>query len=58
MLGLSAMLLIDPKLPHIDHYRGATLVAPSHHEAEAATHMRVRTDEDAARAAAVMTISG
>jgi rfaE bifunctional protein kinase chain/domain len=46
-------VLIDPKIPHIDHYRGATLVTPNHHEAELATHMRLRTDEDAARAAAV-----
>lgn len=46
-------VLIDPKIPHIDHYRGATLVTPNHHEAEVATHMRVRTDEDAARAAVV-----
>jgi rfaE bifunctional protein kinase chain/domain len=46
-------VLIDPKIPHIDHYHGATLVTPNHHEAEIATHMRVRTDEDAARAAAV-----
>ena len=46
-------VLIDPKIPHIDRYRGATLVTPNHHEAEVAAHMRVRTDEDAARAAAV-----
>jgi D-beta-D-heptose 7-phosphate kinase/D-beta-D-heptose 1-phosphate adenosyltransferase len=46
-------MLIDPKIPHIDHYRGATLVTPNHHEAEVATHMRVRTDEDAARVAVV-----
>jgi D-beta-D-heptose 7-phosphate kinase/D-beta-D-heptose 1-phosphate adenosyltransferase len=46
-------VLVDPKIPHIDYYRGATLVTPNHHETEVATHMRVRTDEDAARAAAV-----
>jgi D-beta-D-heptose 7-phosphate kinase/D-beta-D-heptose 1-phosphate adenosyltransferase len=46
-------VLIDPKVPHIDYYRGATLVTPNHHEAEVAAHMRVRTDEDAARAAVV-----
>jgi D-beta-D-heptose 7-phosphate kinase/D-beta-D-heptose 1-phosphate adenosyltransferase len=46
-------VLIDPKIPHIEFYRGATLVTPNHHEAEVAAHMRVRTDEDATRAAAV-----
>ena len=46
-------VLIDPKIPHIDYYRGATLVTPNHHEAEIAAHMRVRTDEDAAGAARV-----
>ncbi len=32
-------LLVDPKIPHIGYYRGATLVTPNHHEAEiAAAH--------------------
>jgi rfaE bifunctional protein kinase chain/domain len=44
-------LLVDPKIPHIGYYRGATLVTPNHHEAEIATHMRIRTDEDARSAA-------
>lgn len=44
-------LLVDPKIPHIGYYRGATLVTPNHHEAEIATHMRIRTDEDARDAA-------
>ena len=44
-------LLVDPKIPHIAYYRGATLVTPNHHEAEIATHMRIRTDDDARRAA-------
>jgi D-beta-D-heptose 7-phosphate kinase/D-beta-D-heptose 1-phosphate adenosyltransferase len=43
-------VLVDPKIPHIDYYAGATLVTPNHHEAEVATHMRIRTDEDARRA--------
>jgi len=46
-------VLVDPKIPHIDYYRGTTLVTPNHHEAEVATHMRIRTHEDAARAAHV-----
>jgi rfaE bifunctional protein kinase chain/domain len=43
-------VLVDPKIPHIDYYAGATLVTPNHHEAEIATHMRIRTDDDARRA--------
>jgi rfaE bifunctional protein kinase chain/domain len=39
--------LIDPKVPHIDYYRGATLITPNHHEAEAVTHMRIRTSDEA-----------
>ena len=44
-------VLVDPKVPHIDYYDGATLVTPNHHEAEAVTHMRIRS-ADEARAAA------
>ena len=29
-----APLLVDPKIPHLDYYAGATLVTPNHHEAE------------------------
>jgi D-beta-D-heptose 7-phosphate kinase/D-beta-D-heptose 1-phosphate adenosyltransferase len=46
-----APVLVDPKIPHIDHYRGATLITPNHHEAEVATAMRIRSDEEARRAA-------
>ncbi|MQA29689.1 MAG: D-glycero-beta-D-manno-heptose-7-phosphate kinase [Luteitalea sp.] len=44
-------LLVDPKIPHLDYYAGATLVTPNHHEAEAATHRRIRNDEEARAAA-------
>jgi rfaE bifunctional protein kinase chain/domain len=44
-------VLVDPKVPHIDLYAGATLVTPNHHEAEVAVQRRVRS-EDEARAAA------
>ena len=44
-------VLIDPKVPHIDYYRGATLVTPNHLEAEAVTHMRIRSAEEARDAA-------
>ena len=45
--------LVDPKVPHIDYYAGASVVTPNHHEAEAITLMRIRTSADA-RAAAQM----
>jgi len=44
-------VLIDPKVPHIDYYSGATVITPNHHEAEAVTHMRIRGGEDAITAA-------
>jgi D-beta-D-heptose 7-phosphate kinase/D-beta-D-heptose 1-phosphate adenosyltransferase len=44
-------LVIDPKVPHVARYRGATLITPNHHEAEAATAVRIRTDADASVAA-------
>ena len=30
-------LLVDPKVPQADRYRGATLITPNHHEAELMT---------------------
>jgi D-beta-D-heptose 7-phosphate kinase/D-beta-D-heptose 1-phosphate adenosyltransferase len=44
-------VLVDPKVPHVDYYSGATLITPNHHEAEAVTHMRIRTDAEAREAA-------
>ena len=46
-------VLVDPKVPHIDYYAGAMLVTPNNDEAEVATHMRIRSDQDATRAAHV-----
>jgi rfaE bifunctional protein kinase chain/domain len=46
-------LVVDPKIPHLAYYRGATLVTPNRHEAETATHRRIRTDEEARDAARV-----
>jgi len=43
----AAPLIVDPKIPHLARYAGAALVTPNHHEAEAATHGTIRTDEDA-----------
>src|SRR5262245_61110743 len=43
--------LVDPKVPHIDYYAGASLITPNHHEAEAVTLLRIRTAEEARAAA-------
>jgi D-beta-D-heptose 7-phosphate kinase/D-beta-D-heptose 1-phosphate adenosyltransferase len=40
-------VFVDPKIPHIDRYAGATLITPNHVEAEGATLMRVRNADDA-----------
>jgi len=47
----SVPVLVDPKVPHLDLYRGVAVVTPNHHEAETAVHARVRTHADAADAA-------
>jgi len=44
-------VLVDPKIPHLDLYRGVTLVTPNQVEAETATHARIRTDDEACAAA-------
>jgi D-beta-D-heptose 7-phosphate kinase/D-beta-D-heptose 1-phosphate adenosyltransferase len=44
-------VLIDPKVPHVEYYSGASLVTPNHHEAEAVTLMRIRSAEEARQAA-------
>jgi D-beta-D-heptose 7-phosphate kinase/D-beta-D-heptose 1-phosphate adenosyltransferase len=44
-------LIVDPKIPHLSCYAGATIVTPNHHEAEVATHIRIRSDDDAHQAA-------
>ena len=49
--GAGAPLLVDPKIPHLDFYAGASLVTPNHQEAEAATHRRIRSDDEARLAA-------
>jgi rfaE bifunctional protein kinase chain/domain len=46
-----APVLVDPKIPHVDYYAGATVITPNHHEAEIAANMRVRSEDDARRAA-------
>jgi D-glycero-beta-D-manno-heptose-7-phosphate kinase len=44
-------IFVDPKIPHIDLYAGVSLVTPNHHEAELATNLRIRSSEEARRAA-------
>jgi D-beta-D-heptose 7-phosphate kinase/D-beta-D-heptose 1-phosphate adenosyltransferase len=45
-------VLVDPKVPHVDYYRGATVITPNHHEAEAVTHLRIRSTTEARTATA------
>jgi D-glycero-beta-D-manno-heptose-7-phosphate kinase len=45
-------ITVDPKVPHAAYYAGATLVTPNHHEAEAVSHLRMRSDPDVAACAA------
>src|SRR5262249_5832825 len=40
-------VIVDPKIPHLACYAGATLITPNHHEAETATHCRIRTEDEA-----------
>jgi len=49
--GRGIPVLVDPKVPHIASYAGATVITPNHHETESATHRRVQTDDDARDAA-------
>jgi rfaE bifunctional protein kinase chain/domain len=44
-------VLVDPKIPHLAYYAGASVITPNHHEAERATHRRVRSHEEARDAA-------
>ncbi len=44
-------VIVDPKVPHLDYYAGASLVTPNHVEAESATNIRIESHDDARRAA-------
>jgi D-glycero-beta-D-manno-heptose-7-phosphate kinase len=44
-------LVVDPKIPHLSTYAGATVITPNHHEAETATHRLIRSDDEARVAA-------
>lgn len=47
-------VLVDPKIPHLARYRGVTVVTPNASEAETATHLRIRGDNDARDAARLL----
>jgi len=47
LLNIGVPLLVDPKIPHLGCYAGATLVTPNSHEAEVATHLRIRNADEA-----------
>lgn len=44
-------VIADPKTPDPSRYRGATVITPNHHEAEAMSQSRIRTDDEARAAA-------
>jgi D-beta-D-heptose 7-phosphate kinase/D-beta-D-heptose 1-phosphate adenosyltransferase len=46
-----APVIVDPKVPDAGRYVGVTLLTPNHHEAELMTGARIRTPDDARRAA-------
>lgn len=47
-------LLVDPKVPHMPYYAGASLITPNQPEAEQASFVRIRTADDARRAVAAL----
>jgi D-beta-D-heptose 7-phosphate kinase/D-beta-D-heptose 1-phosphate adenosyltransferase len=44
-------VLVDPKVPKPDRYRGVALITPNHHEAEVMAQMAIRTAADVREAA-------
>ncbi|MEO6222270.1 MAG: PfkB family carbohydrate kinase, partial [Vicinamibacterales bacterium] len=47
-------VVVDPKVPEAGRYLGVTLLTPNHHEAELMTGTRIRTPDDARRAARLL----
>lgn len=47
-------VIADPKTADAARYRGATVITPNHHEAEAMALRRIRTDDDAREAARII----
>jgi D-beta-D-heptose 7-phosphate kinase/D-beta-D-heptose 1-phosphate adenosyltransferase len=50
-------VIVDPKVPHITDYAGATVIKPNQLEAETATQGRVRTDNEARLAARALKVA-
>jgi D-beta-D-heptose 7-phosphate kinase/D-beta-D-heptose 1-phosphate adenosyltransferase len=49
--GRRIPLLVDPKVPHMAYYAGATLLTPNQPEAESASLVRITSADDARQAA-------
>ena len=47
-------VIVDPKVPHIEYYSGATLVTPNQHEAESAANLKIESHADARKAATLL----
>jgi rfaE bifunctional protein kinase chain/domain len=50
-----ARVLVDPKVPQAERYRGATVITPNHHEAELMTGLRIKSSDDARHAARLLS---
>ncbi|MBW1679285.1 MAG: D-glycero-beta-D-manno-heptose-7-phosphate kinase [Deltaproteobacteria bacterium] len=48
------LVIVDPKVEHIDFYRGVTLISPNQNEAGEAVGMKILTDEDSLKAAVLL----
>jgi len=40
------MIAVDPKEDHFSYYKGATVITPNHHEAQAATMIKMKAGDD------------
>ena len=49
-----APLLVDPKVLQPEHYQGASVITPNHHEAELMAQTVIRSSDDVRRAAQVL----
>jgi len=47
-------VLVDPKIPQPERYRGVTVITPNHHEAELMAQMSIRTADDVQAAARLL----
>jgi D-beta-D-heptose 7-phosphate kinase/D-beta-D-heptose 1-phosphate adenosyltransferase len=48
------LVAVDPKIQHMGLFRGVTVVTPNHHEAAAATGVRIRSEADLLRVGATL----